>query len=348
MIAATGLVVSHDSGLVRSFSLRRWVEGLAERLGPLAGLARAIPPGPMVSLSLGDERVVLAHRVPVRRPERTLVRDRGQARKVHVVLPAYRAAATVPRVAHHLPVTAADRALLVDDASDDQTVEIALAEGLEVLRHPVNRGYGANQKTCYTRAIRDGADVVVMVHADDQYDPALVAEMVRPVVEGRADAVMGSRMLRDRTIAGGMPRWKWLGNRLLTAVENRAFDRSWSEYHTGYRAFSTELLRSIAFLRNDDGFVFDQQVFAQLVASGARVVELPIPTRYFHEASSVSFRTSVAYGLRTLLVLARFRLHARGRPWSLLCPPATPWRRGRSEERPRRTVGDVEPERATA
>jgi SAM-dependent methyltransferase len=350
VITATGLVISHDAGLVRSFSLRRWVVGLAERLGPLARLTRALPPGPMLSLSLGDERVVLAHRVAVRRPERPLVRPRGAPRSVHVVLPAYRAERTVARVARHLPVTAADRALLVDDASDDATVDIALAEGLEVLRHPVNRGYGANQKTCYTRAIHDGADVVVMVHADDQYDPALVAEMVRPVVEGRADAVMGSRMLRDRTIAGGMPRWKWLGNRLLTAIENRAFHRSWSEYHTGYRAFSTDLLRSIAFLRNDDGFVFDQQVFAQLVASGARVVELPIPTRYFHEASSVSFPTSVGYALRTLAVLARFRLHASGRrAWPLLRPPATPWRRERPEERPRRQEREMEePERATA
>ena len=134
-----------------------------------------------------------------------------------------------------------------------------------------------------------------MVHADNQYDPALVGEMVEPILAGRADMVIGSRLLEDRAIAGGMPRWKWLGNRLLTGIENRAFGVSFSEYHTGYRAFSAPLLRSIAFLRNSDEFVFDQQIFAQVIARDARVVEIPIPTRYFREASSVDFGTSVRY-----------------------------------------------------
>ena len=328
VLAARGLVVSADVSLVRSFSARRWVEGLAERAGPLrdpfSRAARLLPGGAMLSLSLGDERVVLAHRIEPRRPARALMSDRGGARRVHVVLPAYNAAATVPSVAASMPAGAADRALLVDDASIDQTVPVALEAGFEVLRHPANRGYGANQKTCYARAILDGADVVVMVHADDQYDPALVPDMVAPILEGRADVVIGSRLLRDRSIAGGMPRWKWLGNRALTWVENRVFRRGYSEYHTGYRAFSTELLRSIPFLRNDDAFVFDQEVFAQIVARGARVVELPIPTRYFREASSVSFATSVRYGLRTLAVLARFRLDRRV-PWALLRRPAAAW-----------------------
>jgi glycosyltransferase involved in cell wall biosynthesis len=165
--------------------------------------------------------------------------------------------------------------------------------------------------------------VIVMVHADNQYDPALVAAMVRPIIEGRADVVMGSRLLEDKAIAGGMPRWKWVGNRFLTGIENRAFRRDYSEYHTGYRAYSVDFLRSVAFLRNNDGFVFDQEMFAQIVARDARVVELPIPTRYFLEASSVSFRTSVWYGLRTLLVLSRFRLHELGQRWGPLAPPAS-------------------------
>ena len=326
LLASEGLVTSDDISFVRTFSARYWLAGLAERGGPLGtavrAMARALPPSASLSLSLGDERVVLAHNVEVLRPPRPLVSRRGGEHEVHVVLPAYRAEPTIAQVAEEMPVGAADRALLVDDDSPDETVTAALRAGFEVIAHPANRGYGANQKTCYTRAVRDGADVVVMVHADNQYDPALLAEMVRPIEEGEADVVMGSRLLEDETIAGGMPRWKWVGNRALTWVENRAFRRSYSEYHTGYRAFSADFLRSIPFGRNSDGFVFDQEMFAQIVSRDARVIEQPIPTRYFLEASSVSFRDSVAYGLRTLLVLARFRLHERGRSWRLLTRPA--------------------------
>jgi glycosyltransferase involved in cell wall biosynthesis len=198
-----------------------------------------------------------------------------------------------------------------------------------VLRHPANRGYGAGQKSGYARALHDGADVVVMVHADNQYDPGLLGEMVEPILEGRADMVIGSRLLEDRAIAGGMPRWKWVGNRLLTGIENRAFGVRFSEYHTGYRAFSAPLLRSIPFLRNSDEFVFDQQIFAQVIAHGARVVEIPIPTRYFREASSVDFVTSVRYARQTLWVLGRFRADRRGLRWSLLRRPAA-WARDRA------------------
>lgn len=265
---------------------------------------------------------MLAVNEQVREPEARLARERGGPDEVHVVLPAYHAAQTIERVAADLPIESFDRALLVDDASGDDTVAVALTEGFEVLRHPANRGYGANQKSCYTRAILDGADVVVMVHADHQYDAALVTEMVRPIIEGRADVVMGSRLLEDRAIAGGMPRWKWIGNRALTWTENQAFTKDFSEYHTGYRAFSTDFLRSIPFLRNSDGFVFDQEIFAQIVDRNARVVELPIPTRYFLEASSVSFRASVRYGLETLTVLARYRVDEKRRRWSLLRRPA--------------------------
>ncbi len=311
---------------MRSFALSYWADGLAqrsERAARAAGWLRRSRLGQAhVSLSLGDERVVLAHNVQPITPPVPRVSDRGGDRKVHIVLPAYNAALTIPLVAAALPRHAADRALLVDDASPDETAAVALREGFDVLTHPANRGYGANQKTCYTRAALDGADIVVMVHADNQYDPALVAEMVRPIEEGFADVVIGSRLLEDETIAGGMPRWKWIGNRLLTWVENRGFRRRFSEYHTGYRAFSVDFLRSIPFHRNSDGFVFDQEIFAQIVARDARVVELAIPTRYFLEASSVSFRTSVTYGLRTLGVLARFRIDERRGNWPLLRPPA--------------------------
>jgi SAM-dependent methyltransferase len=330
LIGAAGLVVSTDVPLVRTFSAKRWVEGLAERLGPLSApldaAARRLPARASLSLSLGDERVVLAHRVEVRQPAAPLVRDRGGPSSVHVVLPAYHAVRTIPDVVEEMPVQAADRALLVDDASGDETTAVALAHGLEVLRTPANRGYGASQKTGYARALNDGADAIVMVHADNQYDPGLVGEMVEPILAGRADMVIGSRLLEDRAIAGGMPRWKWLGNRLLTGIENRGFGVEFSEYHTGYRAFSAGLLRSIAFLRNSDEFVFDQQIFAQVIARDATVVEIPIPTRYFREASSVDFVTSMRYARKTLWVLARFRAHRRGVRWALLCAPAA-WRR---------------------
>ena len=326
LIVARGLVLAEDVALVRSFTPGYWLQGLAERGGRAGGALRAlaglVDQRALLSLSLGDERVLLARKIEVLRPAHPLVNDRGSETKVHLVLPAYQAASTVSQVARALSVEVADRALLVDDASTDSTVDVALSAGLDVLRHPVNRGYGANQKTCYVRAALDGADVVVMVHADNQYDPTLAAAMVQPIQDGTADVVIGSRLLRDETIAGGMPRWKWLGNRTLTWIENRAFRRGFSEYHTGYRAFAVPFLRTIPFLRNSDGFVFDQEIFAQIVARDARVVELAIPTRYFLEASSVSFARSVEYGLKTLVVLVRFRRDERRRRWPLLRRPA--------------------------
>ncbi len=328
LLCARGLILSADVPLVRSFALRYWLAGLSERGGRAGGLLRRVAATPLgdrrVSLSLGDERVVLAHRLAVVQPPAPLATDRGTPPRVTVVLPAYRAASTIAAVAHEMPVDVVDRALLVDDASPDTTPEAALGAGFELLRLPANRGYGGNQKAGYTRALLDGADIVVMVHADNQYDPSLVERMVRPLEAGIADVVMGSRLLEDETIAGGMPRWKWVGNRVLTAVENLAFRRGFSEYHTGYRAYSADFLRRVAFLRNSDDFVFDQEMFAQIVASGSHVVELPIPTRYFLEASSVSFRASARHGMTTLWVLERFRLHQRGRAWPVLQPPAAP------------------------
>jgi SAM-dependent methyltransferase len=322
LLTARGLVISTDVPLVRSFSARRWAEGLAERLGPVRApverVAGALPESASLSLALHDERVVIANRVDVRHPRVPLVADRGGAATVTLVLPAYNAVRTIPAVAAEIPVEAADRALLIDDASADDTSAVALAHGFDVIRHPENRGYGGGQKTGYARALLDGADVIVMVHADGQYAPGLVPEMVAPILEGRADMVIGSRLLRDRAIAGGMPRWKWVGNRLLTGIENRAFGVRLSEYHTGYRAFSAELLRSIPFLRNSDDFVFDQQIFAQVLGRGARVVEIPIPTRYFREASSVDVPTSIRYGVETLGVLARFMVDRRRGRWPLL------------------------------
>jgi 2-polyprenyl-3-methyl-5-hydroxy-6-metoxy-1,4-benzoquinol methylase len=327
LLTAAGLIISTDVPLVRTFSARRWVSGLGERLGPLGrpldALAERLPAGASLSVALRDEPVLLAHRVDVQRAADPLLADRRSTAAVHVVLPAYGAAQTLPAVVSEMDRGAADRGLLIDDASPDETADLALAHGLDVLRHPTNRGYGASQKDGYARALLDGADVIVMVHADNQYTPALVADMAAPIISGRADMVIGSRLLEHRAVADGMPRWKWLGNRLLTTLENRVFGMRFSEYHTGYRAFSADLLRSIAFLRNSDDFVFDQEIFAQVLARGARVAEIPIPTRYFLEASSVDLSTSVRYGLSTLAVLGRFALDRRPRArWTLLRRPS--------------------------
>jgi SAM-dependent methyltransferase len=326
LLAASELVPCEDLPLRRDFSPGYWLDGLAGRGAAAGAVARVagalLRSRRIIGATLFDERVIVSRRVDSVTPADPRCVERGLSKRVTVVLPAYRATRTLPAVAAELPVDAADRALVVDDASPDETSEVALREGFEVLTLPANRGYGGTQKSCYVRALGGGADVIVMVHADNQYDPALVPDIVRPLLEGRADMTIGSRLLEDASIIGGMPRWKWLGNKFLTAIENRAFGREFSEYHTGYRAFSAELLRSISFLRNSDGFVFDQQIFAQVVDAGARVEEVAIPTRYFLEASSVSFSDSVVYGLGTLRTLARYRLHRLGSRWTLIEPPA--------------------------
>lgn len=327
LLAVEGFALADDVAMVRDFSLRYWASGLADRGGPLGrlrGLIDRLPdPDRLIGVALGDERVMVATRVERRAAPKPLASRSQSSPNVQAVLPAYRALATIAAVAEELPGDAVNRALLVDDASPDATADVALEHGFDVIVHPANRGYGANQKTCYLNALRDGAEVLVMVHADNQYDPRLLPQMVAPIIAGDADVVIGSRLLDDQAIIGGMPRWKWVGNKFLTWAENVAFRRGFSEYHTGYRAFSAEFLRSIAFLRNSDAFVFDQEIFAQAVAAGARVTEIAIPTRYFLEASSVPFWTSVRYGLQTLVVLVRFRADEVGLvSWPLLGPPA--------------------------
>ena len=233
-------------------------------------------------------------------------------KKVIVILPAYNAARTLERTLQELPPGGADEVILVDDASRDNTVALARQLGLVVLVHPRNRGYGGNQKTCYAEALRRGADVVLMLHPDYQYDPALAPAMVAPILRGEADLVLGSRMLEDKALLGKMPLWRYAGNKFLTGLENWVFGTHLSEMHTGYRAFSRELLLTVPFETNNEKFVFDQEILAQAILSGARIHEIPIPTKYFKEASSVSFRASVVYGLRTLGLLVKFRLHTSG------------------------------------
>jgi glycosyltransferase involved in cell wall biosynthesis len=232
--------------------------------------------------------------------------------KVVVVMPAYNAAKTLRMTYADLPRESVDLVILVDDGSSDETAQIARDMGLELFVHNRNYGYGANQKTCYREALRAGADIVVMVHPDYQYDPTLLPELVRPIEEGRADAVLGSRLLGTSPVKQGMPWWKYVSNRFLTWVENAAFGLKLSEYHTGYRAFRREVLEAVNLETNSDKFIFDQEIMAQMVAVGMRITEVPVPTRYFAQASSASFFQSTIYGLSILLLLGKFLLHRWG------------------------------------
>jgi glycosyltransferase involved in cell wall biosynthesis len=236
----------------------------------------------------------------------------GGALKIVVVMPAYNAGRTLRLTYEELPKDAVNLVILVDDGSTDATLDVARQLGLEIFVHNRNYGYGANQKTCYAEALRAGADVVVMVHPDYQYDPRLVPEIIKPIVEGAADVVLGSRLKSGSALQQGMPWWKYLANRFLTGVENRVFGLSLSEYHTGYRAFRREVLETVNFRANSDGFVFDQEIIAQVVAAGFRITEISVPTRYFPEASSASFVASSIYGCRILAALFWFMLNKRG------------------------------------
>jgi len=229
-----------------------------------------------------------------------------------IVLPAYRAAKTLVEVVGDIPQGQADRILLVDDASADATVSVATALRLDVIRHRRNLGYGGNQKTCYRQALAMGADVVVMLHPDGQYDPAIIPKLCGVIESGEADIVLGSRWLGLDPAKAGMPWWKRLGNRFLTAAENRVLGLRLSEYHTGYRAYSRRFLEAIPFLENSNDFVFDTQVLIQAATFGFSIGEVPAIGRYHADASSVSFRTSTVYGLKTLGALLRYVLHRAG------------------------------------
>jgi glycosyltransferase involved in cell wall biosynthesis len=235
-----------------------------------------------------------------------------KASKVVVVMPAYNAAKTLHLTYAALPHDLVDLVILVDDGSSDQTTHIARELDLEVFVHDRNYGYGANQKTCYREALRAGADIVVMVHPDYQYDPTLLPEIIKPVQDGIADVVLGSRLMGLNPIKQGMPWWKYIANRALTAAENVVFGLHLSEYHTGYRAFSRDALESVNLSMNSDNFIFDQEILAQLVDIKMRVAEVSVPTRYFKLASSASFHQSSIYGLSILWLLAGYLLHRTG------------------------------------
>ena len=237
-----------------------------------------------------------------------------------IVLPAYRAAKTLVEVVGDIPPGHADRILLVDDASADSTVSVATALRLDVIRHKRNLGYGGNQKTCYRQALKMGADVVVMLHPDGQYDPAIIPILCKVIEDGEADIVLGSRWLGLDPAKAGMPWWKRIGNRFLTSAENRVLGLNLSEYHTGYRAYSRRFLEAIPFLENSNDFVFDTQVLIQAAAFGFRIGEVPAIGKYHEDASSISFETSTVYGLKTLGALARYVSHRAGFRCAWLTP----------------------------
>lgn len=238
---------------------------------------------------------------------------------VIVVMPAYNAAATLERTYHDIPPGVVHHVILVDDVSQDTTVEVARRLDLQVVVHMQNRGYGGNQKTCYLEALRAGADIIVMLHPDYQYDSTRIPALIAPILQGKRDMMLGSRLLQSdpaqggiAALQGGMPIWKYIANRFLTICENTVLGLQLSECHTGFRAYSRELLETVPFLLNSDDFVFDTEMIVQAVAFGFRIGEIPVPTRYFDEASSVNFRRSVVYGLATLNVLRRYLLHRLG------------------------------------
>jgi glycosyltransferase involved in cell wall biosynthesis len=262
----------------------------------------------------------MSHTLRIQRDLGEMTRDaaelnevEGEGPRVLVVMPAYNAGRTLLDTWGAIPADLVDEVLLVDDNSRDDTLKVAAGLPIRTIGLPHNVGYGGNQKTCYLEALRLGAEVIVMVHPDGQYDPVLLPDLVAPVLAGEADLVLGSRMLiPGGARAGGMPLYRYFSNKALTAIENLMLGTHHSELHTGYRAYSRRFLETVPFMRNSDNFVFDTELIAQAVAFDQRIVEVPITTRYFPEASSTSMRANVGYGLGTLAVMIRFRLHRAG------------------------------------
>lgn len=233
-------------------------------------------------------------------------------KKIVIVMPAYNAARTLQQTYSEVPLEVVDEVLLVDDGSSDATVGVAREIGLTTFLHKNNLGYGRNQKTCYREALRRNADIIIMVHPDYQYSPKLIVPMAGMIAYGEYDVVLGSRILGTGALAGGMPLYKYVSNRILTAIQNILLNYKLSEYHTGYRAFSREVLESLPLEENTDDFVFDNEMLAQVIYFGYRIGEISCPTRYFAEASSINFRRSVKYGLGVLATSFKFRLQKMG------------------------------------
>jgi glycosyltransferase involved in cell wall biosynthesis len=233
-------------------------------------------------------------------------------KRIVVIMPAYNAEKTLEKTYHEIPFEFVDDVILVDDASQDRTSEIAREMGIHTVVHTENLGYGANQKTCYRTALALGADIVIMLHPDYQYTPKLLPAMASMIAYGEFDAIVASRILGIGALKGGMPLYKYVANRFLTLFENLLLGHKLSEYHTGYRAFSQEVLKKLPLDKNSDDFVFDNQMLAQIIWFGYRIGEVSCPTKYSHDSSSINFRRSVAYGFGVLKTSLQFRLQKWG------------------------------------
>lgn len=233
-------------------------------------------------------------------------------KRICVVLPAYNAEKTLRQTVEEIPREYIDDIVLVDDASADNTAAVARSLGIHTVVHAQNLGYGGNQKTCYREALERGADIVIMLHPDYQYSPKLLVAMGSLIAAGQYDAVLGSRILSEGALKGGMPVYKYISNRFLTLVQNLLLAKKLSEYHTGYRAFSREVLEALPLERNSDDFIFDNQMLAQAIYRNFRIGEISCPTKYFPEASSINLRRSIVYGLGVLKVSIQFRLSKLG------------------------------------
>ena len=241
-------------------------------------------------------------------------------------MPAYNAESTLEKTYHEIPKNIVDEVILVDDKSTDQTVSVAKKLGIDtIITHDQNKGYGGNQKTCYKTALQHGADVVVMLHPDYQYTPKLLEAMVSPIANGLYDVMLGSRILGKGALQGGMPLYKYIANRFLTFFQNLMLNHKLSEYHTGYRAFSKEVLEALPLEENSDDFVFDNEMLAQIIFAKLRIGEVSCPTKYFPEASSINFRRSIKYGLGVLRVCFSFLFTK----WRLLSPKIFDFRNGK-------------------
>ncbi|MCA9082507.1 MAG: glycosyltransferase family 2 protein [Planctomycetaceae bacterium] len=239
-------------------------------------------------------------------------------------MPAYNAAATLEKTLRDIPDGSVHEVILVDDCSRDNTVEVAKSLGITVIQHEKNTGYGGNQKTCYTRALEQGADIVVMIHPDYQYDSRVIPVAAELIRLDNCDVILGSRIrTRAEALSGGMPTWKYVANRFLTITENIALGQNLGDFHSGFRAYRREVLEKIAWQNNSDDFVFDTQFLAQCVTSGFRLADIPVPVRYFAEASSINFRRSTRYGLLTLWIMVLFWLNKLGIYRSKIFRPVT-------------------------
>ena len=234
-------------------------------------------------------------------------------KKIIAILPAYNAGKTLKKTYHDIPLGWVDDIILVDDGSTDNTIEVAQKLGIKTFKHEINKGYGANQKTCYQQSLNMGADIIIMIHPDHQYDPTLIPRLLEPIINGECDAAFGSRMLiSGEALKGGMPYWKYLANKLLTIIENAILRLNLSEYHSGFRAYSADVFKNINYHENSNNFVFDTEIIVQIKIHNFSIKEVPIPTRYFKDASSVGIRQGIIYGLSIIVVMFQYLLHGLG------------------------------------